>query len=107
MLMLLVGANTLRQLALDEGVHAVELTRRGQRLCTCAEEHRVDDAKGGVKATDRIVHQAGVLLQRGGDPGMGQLQQRGPAGTKEDSAFAIDAPSDRLWAEEAVLRFAG
>ncbi len=45
-----------------------------------------------------------MLRERGCDPGMGDLQQCGPAGAEKDRRFAIDVPGDRAWAEETFPR---
>ena len=95
------------QFAANAGVQSVHLLGRGNRLGARAEEHGVDDAEGGVKAADGVIHEVGMMHQRGRDPGMSQLQQSRASGAKEDRGLAVDAPGQRIGAEEAEAGLAG
>jgi hypothetical protein len=45
-----------------------------------------------------------MLIKRGCNPGMRQLQQRSPARAEKQGRFAIDLPTDGIWAEDACQR---
>ncbi len=47
-----------------------------------------------MKAANRIVQSSGVFCNGSGNPGMGKLQHRGPAGCQEQRRLPIDLPSD-------------
>jgi hypothetical protein len=60
-----------------------------------------------VETSNRIMEQIRVMLERSGYPGMGQLQQRRPAGSKKDSRLAVHLPGDRFRAEKTGTRVSG
>ena len=60
-----------------------------------------------METPDRVVQQVGMLGQRGGDPGMGQLQQRRAPRPEKDCGFAVYTPGDRTRTEESMAGFTG
>jgi hypothetical protein len=48
-----------------------------------------------MEAADGIRHALGVLLDGGGDPGMGKLKEERATCSQEDCGLAVDAPRFR------------
>jgi hypothetical protein len=57
-----------------------------------------------MEAADRIRHALRVLLDGGGDPGMGKLEQERATCSQEDCGLPVDAPGLRFRAEDACQR---
>ena len=85
----------------------IELLRGLRRLVPGAEQHGVDHAKGGMETSDRVVQQVGMLGQRDGNPGVGQLQQRRTPRPEKNCRLAVHMPGDGTRAEEPMARFTG
>ncbi len=48
-----------------------------------------------------------MVKECGGNPGMSQLQQRSPSGTKKDCRLPAHLPRDGIWTEKAETGVAG
>ena len=60
-----------------------------------------------METADRIMQQVRMLGKRGGDPRVGQLQQRRASGAKKNGRLPIHPPAYRLGAEETMARLPG
>jgi hypothetical protein len=60
-----------------------------------------------VKPGDGVISKIGVVIERGYDPGVRQLQQRSPTGPEKQGRLAMDLPTDGGRAEDAGLRIGG
>ena len=80
----------------------LDLLHGGERFGGAAEHHRQCQVERAPQALQRLVLEAAVRGDAGGDQRMGDLQQqRAPAG-EQQHGFAIDAPAQALRTEEAV-----
>src|SRR5262249_2277599 len=61
-------------------------------------------AEGAMETANRIGKRVRVLLDRGGNPGMGELQQQGAARSQENCGLPVDLPGDRSRTEYARER---
>lgn len=95
------GAGGFGERALDGRVEGMELARGVDGLRKRSEDHGEDDAEGVVEAGDGAMENSGVIGDGGGDPGMGELEERGASSAEEDGGFARDAPDSRVGTEEA------
>lgn len=85
-------------------VERVELTRCVEGLRERSEDHGEDNAKGVMEACNGAMEDGGVAGDGGGDPGMGELEERGASRAEKDGGFAGDAPDGRVRPEEAGAR---
>jgi hypothetical protein len=65
------------------------------------EHHGEDNAERAMEAADRIGKGIGVLPDRGGDPGMGELKQQRATRPQEDRGLPVDTPGHRSRTENA------
>src|SRR3954451_21432296 len=78
---------------------AMQAPRHVQGLIQRAEDHCEDDFKGSMKSSDWISKRRGVIGNRGGHPGMRELEKQRPPRSEEYRCFAIYFP-DRGFAAE-------
>lgn len=95
------------EITADGSVPFVEVSGGCDGLVEGAEGHGEDDAEGMVKAGEWVGAEIGVVVNCGGDPGMGELEERGSSGGEEECGFAVDAPAYGLGVEDSGEGIAG
>jgi len=74
-------------------------------------DHRVDGLEGAQQALERVVLEVAVLVDAGGDMGMGELQEQRPPGAEHDRRLFVDPADHRVAGEgrghDARVRRAG
>src|SRR3954453_19109663 len=78
---------------------AMQAPRHVQGLIQRAEDHREDDIEGPIKPSDGISKPRRVIGNRGGHPGMRELEKQRPSRSEEYRCFAIYFPDCGLGAE--------
>src|SRR5262249_13569118 len=89
------------QRARDRSVAMMQAVRGLEALTERPEDHREDGAEGAMEAANGIGERVRVLFDRGGNPGMGELQQQRAARSQEDRGLPVDLPGDRSRTEYA------
>ncbi len=74
------------------GMSAMQPASCGQALIEISEHHRENNAERAMEAPNWVRKCMRMLVDRGGDPRMGQLEKQRTAGTQEDGGFPVDAP---------------
>src|SRR3954466_2578951 len=78
---------------------AMQAPRHVQGLIQRAEDHCEDDIEGPMKPSDWISKRRRVIGNRGGHPGMRELEKQRPSRSEEHRCFAIYFPDCGLAAE--------
>ena len=107
------GVRRSRRVAADGGgepalharVYRVDTSNRGRDLWLRAKrerEHRADRATHPLEVGARADRELAVTADPGGDEGMRQLEQNGPAPTKHHDRLAVDAARKHIRKDSRV-----
>src|SRR5436189_1936054 len=77
----------------------MQTPRHVQGLIQSAEDHCEDDIEGSMKSSDWISKRRRVIGNRGGHPGMRELEKQRPPRSEEHRCFAIYFPDCGLATE--------
>ena len=86
---------------MDAGVHALDAAHRRQRLGGAAEDDGQGQLQGAHQPLQRLLLEAAVLGDAGGDQRMGNLQEQGAPAAEQQHRLAVDPPGDAVGGEEA------
>ena len=77
-------------------VDALDAAHRRQRLGGAAEDDRQGQLERAHQPLQRLLLEAAVLGDAGGDQRMGDLQEQGPAAAEQQHRLAVDAAGDAV-----------
>ncbi len=89
-----ISPRGLGERALDVAVDPVDAAGGGEGVVEGAEADGVDVLEGAAEASGDVLARAGVLVDRRGHEGVGELQERGAPARHEERALPIDLPAD-------------
>ena len=98
------GAAGALQSPADARVHALDAAHRRQRLGGATEHDRQGQLERSNQPLQRLLLEAAVLGDAGGDQRMGHLQEQRPAAAEQQDRLAVHPPGDAVGREKACRR---